>query len=245
MRERGSCATIGSMRPALALVLSGAFTVCAVGCTLLVNFDDTDAGAAAPGDDDDGTSSGTRKPGTSSSSTGGTTSSSGDPGTSSSSGDPGTSSSTSSSSGAAVFPPPCDTANLAAIDCAGKGSGFYCGLDPAAPEDLAQCEDDAPKCRFKCTMGCAKNPTGIPDQCGNCTKNTNAENWYCAKDVGWLAETRGLAFACVDGKVVNGLVRANNSPAQCGVQGASSLCHTICTRSNPLPGSCCQSTAEP
>lgn len=219
------------MRSALALALSAIFTAGAVGCTFLVSFDDLPDAGAAIGDDDDDFDAGRRS---SSSSSSGTD-------TSSSSGDTSSSSSSSSSSSGNVYPPACDKSNLGAANCAGKADGFYCGL--AGADDLTQCEGETPVCIFHCTMGCADNPGAIPDQCAKCDKPGENEIWVCGKDADWVTAARDVAYACSNGKVVNGKAPGgDNSPGTCGLK----LCHSKCTRTNPPPlnGACCQGTPE-
>jgi hypothetical protein len=227
------------MRNGLQLALGVAFTCVVAGCSLLVSFDDIpDSGSDL---NVDGTDSGLN------SSSGESSSSSSSGSTSSSSSS--SSSSTSSSSGGTdggtttTFPPACDTAiNLAAIDCQGNTQAV-CGGDVSATvaisgNDLVTCNAaGAATCVQHCSMGCANMPAAdnLPSQCADCTAG-NVDRWYCGKNTKWVSDDSDIAYHCdATGKYVAG------STAQCG----KTFCHTNCTRTtDPLTGSCCQSTPD-
>ncbi len=142
-----------------------------------------------------------------------------------------------------VFPPECDpNIDLDAIDCTNfqrpncaKRSGFdgYPGENRA--NDLVECNGGPhPTCVRHCPNGCAQiDVAGVPDQCDDC--KGRGDGTYCGKDfTRWDPKANDVAIRCVDGQA--------SSSANCGAR----LCATTCPPggvSTERPA-CCTATPQ-
>jgi hypothetical protein len=135
------------------------------------------------------------------------------------------------------FPPPCDpefprdqvTCNpsFPRPNCA-KNTAIFASYPASYPRenDLVVCNGGTtPTCVMHCPFGCAQMLTGFPDACDDC--NGRKDGTYCMKDLrGTDGRTHGLAVDCKDG----GTVEVYN----CGI----GKCATDCPRTEREP-SCC------
>jgi len=200
---------------ALSRLLLVTLVTAGVGCTLLVQFDDVDAGgdAALPERDTS------------------------DPNTNPIDDDASDGVDVTAPDTGVPFPPPCDptfprtdvkcNADYPRPECA-KNTGIFPMYPAPRDEDLVTCTGGTgpPTCVQHCPFGCAAMPPSYPDACDDCFGRKDGT--YCLKDFrGTDTRNLGLAVDCKNGKIV--------ATYNCGVN----ACATKCPRTDRSP-SCCK-----
>lgn len=134
------------------------------------------------------------------------------------------------------FPPPCDpTFPRSQVMCnpsyprpnCAKNTGIFPSYPAPRDEDLVTCNGGTtpPTCVQHCPFGCSAMPPGYPDACDDCYGRKDGT--YCLKDFrGTDGRNLGLAVDCKSGKI--------SATYNCGV----GKCSTKCPRTDRSP-SCC------
>ncbi len=68
-------------------------------------------------------------------------------------------------------------------------------------KDLVTCSKTAGATCVRHCVACARNPSGFPDECDQCTAKSNGK--YCGTDMGWQPENFKLLVTCTSGRVAS------------------------------------------
>jgi hypothetical protein len=94
--------------------------------------------------------------------------------------------------------------------CVGKPDGKYCNgnkivVDAGSRDDLVTCLNGMTVSAKLCTNGCARMPSGFPDECDQCAGKTTG--LYCGDDFfGWHPDNKNTRIRCDTGAIVGNLI---------------------------------------